>query len=110
MVSNALSEFLEIMEKKICPEWIKAGMTEVEKQNARTHFYRLSELPGIIQAIDCTHIKIHNPGKDRSRPYRNKKGFYSLNVLLVGYLVIVPMGFVFKKSICFVPFRPAITS
>uniref|UniRef100_A0A182FC50 DDE Tnp4 domain-containing protein n=1 Tax=Anopheles albimanus TaxID=7167 RepID=A0A182FC50_ANOAL len=82
MVSNALSEFLEIMEKKICPEWIKAGMTEVEKQNARTHFYRLSELPGIIQAIDCTHIKIHNPGKDRSRPYRNKKGFYSLNVLL----------------------------
>ncbi|ETN65596.1 hypothetical protein AND_002632 [Anopheles darlingi] len=81
-VSTYLTEFLEAAEKKICPDWIKAGMTEAEKQNARTHFYRESELPGIIQAIDCTHIKIVNPGKDPKRVYRNKKGFYSLNVLL----------------------------
>ncbi|XP_050092308.1 putative nuclease HARBI1 [Anopheles aquasalis] len=82
VVSHALTEFLEVMEKKICPNWIKPEMTDAEKQNARTHFYRESELPGIIQAFDCTHVKIHNPGKDRNRAYRNEKGFYSLNVLL----------------------------
>ncbi|KAK9736296.1 DDE superfamily endonuclease [Popillia japonica] len=33
--------------------------------------------------IDCTHIKIANPGGDNGEVFRNRKGFFSLNVQVV---------------------------
>ena len=39
--------------------------------------------PGVIGAIDCTHVKIENPGGDNAESYRNRKGFFSLNVQAV---------------------------
>jgi hypothetical protein len=83
MVSNALSEFLDVMERKICPLWIKFEMTEEEKRNAKRTFFEKSGIPVIIQAIDGTQLKIISPGKAILYVYYNRKGYYSLNVLIV---------------------------
>ncbi|CAI6354786.1 unnamed protein product [Macrosiphum euphorbiae] len=40
-------------------------------------------MPGIGGCIDCTHIKIQNPGGPDSEAFRNRKGYFSLNVQVV---------------------------
>jgi len=47
--------------------------------NVKRKFYEIREFPGVIGAIDCTHIKI-KPPKAIADAYRNRKGFKSLNV------------------------------
>lgn len=43
-------------------------------------FKKLKNFPGVIGAIDCTHIKIKKVGGEVAQYYINRKGFYSLNV------------------------------
>ena len=50
-------------------------------------FYSQTGFPGVIGAIDCTHVKIQNPGKDIEHCYFNRKGHISKNVQLVSYLI-----------------------
>jgi len=40
-------------------------------------------MPGVIGAIDSTHIATQSPGSDDAEIYRNQKGFFSINVQLV---------------------------
>ncbi|CAH1970137.1 unnamed protein product [Acanthoscelides obtectus] len=37
----------------------------------------------ITGSIDCTHIKIQSPGGDDAEVFRNRKGYFSLNVQTV---------------------------
>ena len=46
-------------------------------------FQQKAELPGFIGAIDCTHIKIQSPGRATGERFRNRKGFFSINVQAV---------------------------
>jgi len=46
-------------------------------------FYSTSGIPGIIGAVDCTHVAIQSPGTDEAEIYRNRKGHFSVNVQLV---------------------------
>jgi len=45
--------------------------------------YAVSGLPGVIGAIECTHVPIQSPGEDDAEIYRNRKGYFSINVQLV---------------------------
>lgn len=49
----------------------------------KTDFYTIRNFPNIIGCIDCTHIKIQSPGQDDAELYRNRKGFFSINVQAV---------------------------
>ncbi|CAI6377785.1 unnamed protein product [Macrosiphum euphorbiae] len=46
-------------------------------------FYKMYKMPGIGGCIDCTHIKIQNPGGPDLEAFRNRKGYFSLNVQAV---------------------------
>jgi hypothetical protein len=46
-------------------------------------FFQLSGLPGVIGAIDCTHVPIQSPGGQDAEIYRNRKGYFSINVQLI---------------------------
>ena len=46
-------------------------------------FYRVSGLPGVLGAVDCTHVPIQSPGGVDAEIYRNRKGYFSVNVQLV---------------------------
>ncbi|XP_054290776.1 putative nuclease HARBI1 [Macrosteles quadrilineatus] len=49
-------------------------------QQTKDAFYRLGRFPGILSAIDGTHIPIVCPSTDDKEEYRNRKGYFSINV------------------------------
>jgi len=52
---------------------------EQKRQNVRL-FQAIAGFPGVSACIDCTHIKIANPGGDNAEVFRNRKGHFSFNV------------------------------
>ncbi|KAK9731963.1 DDE superfamily endonuclease [Popillia japonica] len=64
-------------------EYIKMPATANDIASVKTEFYKLSQFPGVIWAIDCTHIPIKSPGGDNAELYRNRKGWFSINVQIV---------------------------
>ena len=46
-------------------------------------FYAICRFPKCIGALDCTHVKIKSPGGDNPEIYRNRKGYFSINVQTV---------------------------
>ncbi|XP_049301914.1 putative nuclease HARBI1 [Bactrocera dorsalis] len=81
-VSKSLSHFLEVMQRKLCPEWIKFDQSEEEKIQAKQEFYAKASFPGVIMCVDGTHIKIVKPSEEGFL-YYNRKGFYSINAMVV---------------------------
>lgn len=43
-------------------------------------FYEIAHFPSVIGCIDCIHIHIVNPGGNNGEIFRNRKGWFSLNV------------------------------
>ncbi|XP_040063638.2 putative nuclease HARBI1 [Ixodes scapularis] len=43
-------------------------------------FYNIGKFPSVTGCIDCTHVKIKGPGGPNGEVFRNRKGFFSLNV------------------------------
>lgn len=54
-----------------------------EIKKVQQEFYNISKFPMVIGALDCTHIRIKTPGGDNAVAYRNRKGFYSMNVQII---------------------------
>lgn len=46
-------------------------------------FYDLAQFPAVLGAIDCTHVPIQSPGGTNAELYRNRKGYFSVNVQAV---------------------------
>lgn len=65
---------------RLAPQHIKMPHTVGEQQATAAEFYRIKRFPGVMGAIDCTHIKIRKVGGDAGQYYINRKGYYSLNV------------------------------
>jgi len=64
-------------------KFIQFPTTTEECRQIMQIFYGTSGLPGVIGAIDCTHIPIQSPGGDDGENYRNRKGYFSINTQLV---------------------------
>ena len=47
-------------------------------------FWRIGGFPNVVGAIDCTHIKIQCPWGENAEVYKNRKGYFSINVQAVG--------------------------
>ena len=65
------------------PQYVYFPATDQQRYDVMQTFYARSGLPGIIGAIDCTHVAIQSPGSDIGEIYRNRKGYFSVNVQLV---------------------------
>jgi hypothetical protein len=51
-----------------------------EIQEIHRNFFDKQGFPGVIGALDCTHVRILNPGGVDSELFRNRKGWFSINV------------------------------
>ncbi|XP_065080395.1 putative nuclease HARBI1 [Ochlerotatus camptorhynchus] len=82
-ISKALTQVIGIMETYVCPDAIKFPTEEAEKNAIKLGFYQKSGFPGVIGCVDGTHIKIFPPPSDIQHLYYNRKGYHSLNALIV---------------------------
>nr|CAH7756684.1 unnamed protein product [Callosobruchus chinensis] len=53
-------------------------------RSSRRRFHRIARFPLVIGSIYCTHIRIISPGGASAEYFRNRKGYFSLNVQVVG--------------------------
>jgi nuclease HARBI1 len=74
-------------------KYVKLPTTAQDRRDIMNSFYLASGLPGVVGAIDCTHIPIQSPGGNDAEIYRNRKGYFSINVQLTcdntGYILDV---------------------
>lgn len=80
-LSAVLSEVLDVFETCLCDRWI-VWPTKDEMQEIALSFYQKFKMPGVVGCIDGTHVKIVAP-RSNKHLYYNRKGYYSMNVLLV---------------------------
>jgi len=64
-------------------KYVKFPDNSQKRKSMMQQFHCLSQLPGIVGSIDCTHVLIQSPGGDDTEIYRNRKGYISVNVQLV---------------------------
>lgn len=78
---------------RLRPKYVRFPASIQERHNIMNQFYSASGLPGVVGAIDCTHIPIQSTGGQDAEIYRNRKGYFSINVQLVsdqkGYIMDV---------------------
>ncbi|XP_036334306.1 putative nuclease HARBI1 isoform X1 [Rhagoletis pomonella] len=82
-VCSILSETLTVLEDIVCPLWIKFNMTNDEKVIIKREFLEKTGFPGVIGCVAGTHIKILAPKKQDQPLYCNRKGFFSLNAMVI---------------------------
>ncbi|XP_055912025.1 putative nuclease HARBI1 [Eupeodes corollae] len=82
-VCKIIEEVLNVLQSKLCNKWIKLQMTETEQQDSKRFFLENYGIPGVIGCVDGTHVKIVKPHGEDSNLYYNRKGYHSLNVLLI---------------------------
>ena len=58
------------------PKFICFPTIESEIKKVKQDFYNIAKFPMVIGA----HVKIRSPGGDNAEAYRNRKGFFSINV------------------------------
>lgn len=56
---------------------------EAALTKTRCDFYKIAKFPKCVGAVDCTHVKIQSPGGNNAESYRNRKGYFSINVQCV---------------------------
>nr|CAD7435405.1 unnamed protein product [Timema monikensis] len=61
-------------------DFVKLPATEADCRKAMRWFYEIRGFPGVVACVDGTHIPIKNPGGVRPEIYRNRHGWFSLNV------------------------------
>lgn len=88
-VSVVLTEMLNVLEEHICGKWITAQLSAEEQNACKMFFFVKTGFPGIMGCVDGTHVRIAAPKKDLQHLYRNRKGYYSLNVMLVSMFTFV---------------------
>ncbi|KAJ8965807.1 hypothetical protein NQ317_000435 [Molorchus minor] len=81
---QTVGDFAGIHKATATPEYINMPRTPEEIERNKRNFYRIAKFPRVIGAIDCTHIKIISPGGANAENFRNRKGYFSLNVQVVG--------------------------
>lgn len=60
--------------------YIKMPSTNEELLATKQGFYNICGFPRVVGVVDCTHIKIQSPGGRQAELYRNRKGYFSINV------------------------------
>ncbi|XP_037928670.1 putative nuclease HARBI1 [Teleopsis dalmanni] len=81
-LSVIINEVLNALESTICPKYVSFINTGAETCATKLYFYEKCGIPGIIGAIDGTHIKIVSL-KNTQHLYFCRKGYHSINAMIV---------------------------
>lgn len=97
-VNRIIAECLELFEKWICPKYIKMPQPEDERI-IKENFYERTGFPGVIGCVDGTHIRIKSPGDNEKKLYYNRKGYCSINAMMVRKTLIFKLKSLNKQHL-----------
>lgn len=81
-VCRIINEVSEKLARKF-PDFVFFPPNNAEKNAVKTKFQEMAIFPNVIGCVDCTHVPIISPGGQTAEQYRNRKGYFSLNVQVV---------------------------
>ncbi|XP_050514882.1 putative nuclease HARBI1 [Diabrotica virgifera virgifera] len=81
-VSKCIKEVSDLIVHNLSNTWIEFPVTAEAKLAIKTGFMETSQFPGVIGAIDCTHVAILAP-RIEEHNYINRKGYHSKNIQLI---------------------------
>lgn len=86
-VSRCIDAVTNAIVTNLLDTYIKYPTTDARKLESKRGFMDKFHIPGIIGAIDCSHIAIVAPPTEHETTpgviYINRKGYHSINVQLV---------------------------
>lgn len=85
-VSRSIHKVVNAMERRMLKREISFPFPR-EYPVLKQKFMQSGGFPGVIGAIDCTHIKIIAPPEPMDVNYIDRRGDYSLNVQLVSMTI-----------------------
>ncbi|XP_051176414.1 putative nuclease HARBI1 [Leptopilina boulardi] len=83
-ISRSIRSTIDAIQQ-IMHRWIKFPSTRDEMEIVRNRFQETYGFPGVVGVVDGTHICITPPNSDIEETYFNRKGFHSLNAMIVSY-------------------------
>ena len=78
-VSKVLDSFINALIKH-ARHFIYMPRNTDEVDDVKRDFYKIADFPGIVGAVDGSHIPIVAPGKSEEYMYVNRKRFHSINM------------------------------
>ncbi|XP_030747090.1 putative nuclease HARBI1 [Sitophilus oryzae] len=81
-ISRAVEEVTTTITNTFSEQWINFPTTEASKNNIKQGFMAAFNFPGVIGAVDCTHVEIVRPSMEEHN-YLNRKGYHSKNIQLI---------------------------
>lgn len=82
-VSHIVELVSRVIAKHLFPAVVKFPDTDDGFRETMVEFHRIANFPGVTGCIDCTHIRIKAPGGPDGEVYRNRKGYFSINVQVI---------------------------
>lgn len=85
-MSRVVTRTLNVI-AQLATESIVMPRTREELMSLKDRHYRMvnpNGIPNVLGFIDCTHVRIYSPGHEDAEIFRNRKGYYSINVQAVG--------------------------
>lgn len=82
VASRAILAVTNAIEERLGHIWVKFPDSLAEKMEIKGRFMEATGFPGILGAIDCTHVAMLAPHEEEHN-YLNRKNFHSKNVQLV---------------------------
>jgi len=78
-VSNLFVRKVTRVIANLAPQYVKFPSTVPERSMTVRDFYAIAAFPGVLGAVDCTHvpIPIQSPGGNHAELFRNRKGYFS---------------------------------
>lgn len=81
-MSRCLIEVCVVIERILCTKHIKFDLSVEEEQETKISFYHTCGIPGVIGAVDGTHIQMIRPAINEHL-YFNRKLKHSMNCMVV---------------------------
>ncbi|KAH7940031.1 hypothetical protein HPB52_020454 [Rhipicephalus sanguineus] len=79
-VSRVIERVSRLIATHLFPDVVQFPNSDDGFRETMVGFYRIAKFPGVTGCIDCTHIRIKSPGGPDGEVYRNRKGYFSINV------------------------------
>ncbi|CAN7995810.1 unnamed protein product [Ixodes hexagonus] len=79
-VCRVVGRVSRLIAGRLFHQLVKFPESAAEFDDVMRDFYELKKFPGVTGCIDCTHVRIKGPGGEDGEVYRNRKGYFSINV------------------------------